>query len=694
MGDVSFRRQTTRRKRRQAIKPPAYIQRRNARSPAASASGYSVSGFAPLVAIFVVALFLRLVHVWQIDQSPFGPVLLGDSAGYDRWAREIVSGDWLGTEVFYQAPLYPYLLGILYSLVGADLTTVRVSQAILSAGSCVLFAAAGRRWFSARIGVAAGIGLALYAPAIFLDTTVQKSVVDLFLLSAVLWLMARTVDDSSRVDPSSCGAGTRSESWPWSASGLGSASWVGIGALLGALSLSRENALVLIGAVVAWLVIERGTPEERNERNNWKGRVTLVISGVAVVLLPVAARNGMVGGEWQLTTSQFGPNFYIGNHADADGAYHPLRYGRGDPKFERDDATTLAEESVGQELTPAGVSRYWFDQAAADIRAAPARWLRLLARKTALTVNAAEAIDTESQYAHADYSTPLAATGWIAHFGVLLPFAAVGVLTTWSARRRLRPLYLMSGLYAVSIIAFYVFARYRYPLVPFLVLFAAAGGDYVVGIIRGTVTPARPRLLLAVVVVTALAANWPLSLLSRESMKAVTYNNLATAYRERGDLTTAMVWYDIAVDADPQFAQAHSNLASVHAAVGSFDDALRHYEHAVAQDPSAGGIRFNYGNLLMASERYADAVEQYRQAVRVWPMDAEAHNNLGISLGSLGRNVEAAGSFREAVRINPDDAFAHRNLGIVLSELGDLADAVAHRDEARRLETRQREETR
>jgi hypothetical protein len=56
---------------------------------------------------------VRVVHLWQIQSAPFFTILLGDSKAYDVWARQIASGDWLGTEVFYQAPLYPYVLGAL-----------------------------------------------------------------------------------------------------------------------------------------------------------------------------------------------------------------------------------------------------------------------------------------------------------------------------------------------------------------------------------------------------------------------------------------------------------------------------------------------------------------------------------------------------------------------------------------------------
>ena len=71
-------------------------------------------------------------------------------------------------------------------------------------------------------------------------------------------------------------------------------------------------------------------------------------AGVLLGLAPVAVRNYAVGGGLYLTTSQLGPNFYIGNNPTADGTYRPLRFGRGSAEFERLDATAIAERAQGR----------------------------------------------------------------------------------------------------------------------------------------------------------------------------------------------------------------------------------------------------------------------------------------------------------------------------------------------------------
>src|SRR4051794_18345579 len=107
-----------------------------------SPSPRSARGRRLLLAILALALVLRLGHFWTVRSAPFFGQLVMDSQEYDRWARQIAGGDWLGSEVFFQAPLYPYLLGLLYRLFGPHLDAVYLFQILFSvAGIYALYRA-------------------------------------------------------------------------------------------------------------------------------------------------------------------------------------------------------------------------------------------------------------------------------------------------------------------------------------------------------------------------------------------------------------------------------------------------------------------------------------------------------------------------------------------------------------------------
>src|SRR5258706_4081349 len=117
-------------------------------------------------------------------------------------------------------------------------------------------------------------------------------------------------------------------------------------------------------------------------------------------------------------------------------------------------------------LTPGEVSGYWTGRAMAYIRSQPGDWLKLMARKTAVAFNATEASDTESQDVYADWSWLLKAPF---DFAIVLAAAVFGLCAMGlEPLRRLWWLWAIGVTYAASVIAFYVFARYRFPIVPVL----------------------------------------------------------------------------------------------------------------------------------------------------------------------------------------------------------------------------------
>jgi tetratricopeptide (TPR) repeat protein len=619
----------------------------------------------PLFAIFALALLVRLLHIWQIRAAPFFAALMGDSHGYDEWAKRIAAGDWLGHEVFYQAPLYPYLLGVTYAIAGRSLLVVRIVQALIGSASCVLLALAGARLFSPRVGLAAGVLLALYAPAIFFDGLLQKSTLDVFFVCLALWLISRTgtAETAERAEKS---VSLRTQRAPRFRP------FVVLGLAMGGLALTRENAIVLIAVVAVWAALA----------TSWKA-AAMFLAGVALVLTPVAVRNAYVGGGFYVTTSQAGPNFYIGNNPHADGTYQSLRYGRGAPEYERQDATELAEHALGRTLTPAEVSSYWSSRAFDFITSQPIAWLELTMRKVALLVNAAEAVDTESQTSHAEWSLPLRLLGVVGHFGLLVPLACFGIVATWSSRSRLWLLYAMTAAYAASVVAFYVFARYRFPLVPFLMLFAAAGLVALPAIVRTRAVPGG-RKAVAAIAVTAVIANWPL--LNEAWMQAVTENNLGVALQGERRLDDATTHYRRAIAFRSDYAPAYSNLGTALRAQGRQDEAVHAYEQALKLQPDFAGAHYNLANLLLDAGNPAAAATEFRRALQSEPASAEAHSNLGIALAATGHGDEAILEFRRAIALDPRAAKAHRNLGDALSASGAQQEAIASLRRAAELE--------
>ena len=594
------------------------------------------------IGLFAVALCLRLWHTAALRASPFATVLLGDAAIYDAWARKIAAGDWLGQGVFYQAPLYPYLLGALYRFVGDDLTTVRLAQSFVGACAVVVTASAARALFGRSAGIAAGALLAFHAPAIFFDGVLQKASMDVLLSACLLFSVTRML-----ARPTSLRA-------------------LGLGAALAALILTRENALLWAPLLLIWLASRPGYP---------KAAVPAFLLGLGLLLAPVAARNYVFSGEVYLTTSQLGANLYIGNHQGATGTYVPLRKGRGNAALEQQDAARLARAALGKDPSPGEVSNYWARQALGFAAAHPREWLDLSVRKLRLMWNSVEAPDTEDLYSHAEWSVPLRIADAVLPFGILAP---LGFLGLWITRVRFRELWIFHALalvYVLSLIAFYVVARYRLPFAPMLAMFGAAGLTQLRPWWREAAAVERLRggavLALALVI-----CYWPMQ--SIPDMRALTRFNLGEALRNAGRSDEAIEEFKASLALDPRQSAAAANLGALLAQRGEHDAALRLFEAAVAADADDAVAHNNLGQEMARRGKVEEAMAEFRRAIELDPEGAAARQSLGIALASLGRAEEAMVEFETAIRLEPGDAVSHNNLGILLASAGRIEEGTRH----------------
>jgi len=541
--------------------------------------------------IFIIALLLRNFYLWEIKDTYVFSLLLGDAKSYDLWAQEISKGEWIGNQVYYQAPLYPYFLAVIYFIVGRNLFVVRLIQILIGATACFFLARAGRYFFSNKIGILSGLLLAVYPTAIFFDGLIQKTTLSLFFMTLLLFLLGKIKDQPSGI------------------------LWFLCGLTLGCFGLTRENALILVIPVGVWLFIHFRF-EDRKKLLVWG---TFFLMGMSTILFPVAVRNKIVGGEFLFTTSQFGTNLYIGNHPNASGIYEPILPDRGNWKFEREDATTLAENDIGHKLSPREVSRYWTQKTLAYIQSNPGDWLHLMVKKWLLFWNFIEISDTDSHYAYYEWSAVLKRLGSFFHFGVIAPLAVFGFCVTLKDYRKLWLLYLLLIFFSASVTLFYIFDRYRHPIIPLLLLFSAAGLTHGYRLIQRK--EVKMLMIWGLITLTAgIGINWKIIPQDQQHFRSLTLGNMCFEFLARGNAQQAVKYCIQSASINPHNAKVLNNL----------------------------------GAGLIEQRKFEEAIPFLLQAVKLNPQIAKAHFNLGVALAYLEKPGEALGYFEEALRINPD----------------------------------------
>ncbi len=601
-------------------------------------------------AILIAALGVRLAYLYQAVDTPLFDVLLIDSEFYDRRARAIISGDWLGDQPFFMNPFYSYFLAAIYALLGAEYWWVGLVQAVQGTGSCYLIYALGRKLWSAHIGLLAAGLAAIYQPYVFYDGALLTAAPITFLNLAALYCLTHA---------------------------QGAARWlVAAGLLLGLSATARPMVLLFVAVVAGWFVAHWG-------RRGWR-HWGLMAMACCLVVGAVAGRNYLVGGEWLLTTSSAGMNFYVGNHPEANGIYAQVDFlPSAEPDLERTAFIREAEVRTGRELTPAQASRYWLVSGLRFAGENPLAYLALQGRKLYMFWNSVEAQNNLSLYLARDFVPLLrwCVLGW----GLVAPLAVAG----WATSRRFSLLDLYLASYLAACLLFFTSSEYRLPVVPVILLYAAC---WIANAAAWATGGAHRRLLgsCLLVALVALPINYRDAGAERLTRKRVDYYNFGALYQRRGDWESAENMFRAALRIDPSFVPATSGLAAVLAQQEGGDLNIQRglerfgagdYQAAIAAfsraQPSPGRHN-NLGLCYYRLNQLSEAAAHFHKALALDAGYARAHFNLGLVYAKQGDDQAAADAFARALDLDPDHAQAHYRRGEALLRLGRPQAAQAH----------------
>jgi len=156
---------------------------------------------------------------------------------------------------------------------------------------------------------------------------------------------------------------------------------------------------------------------------------------------------------------------------------------------------------------------------------------------------------------------------------------------------------------------------------------------------------------------------------------AQSYDNLATAYADKGDLFNALDSYTKALSLDPENPIALHNLGCFLSNHGN-DLAIKCFRHAVKIDPELYEARFNLGLCLAAEDKHEKAITQFEQALLFNEHDLEARLHLALSLIALTKHSMAIKELLKIVKIAPKHEQAWFHLGTSYEEQGFLEEAV------------------
>jgi 4-amino-4-deoxy-L-arabinose transferase-like glycosyltransferase/cytochrome c-type biogenesis protein CcmH/NrfG len=644
----------------------------------------------------VKATVLAQLHAHPLLQ-PHGEL---DSTYYIELAQKIAGGGPLAmTEPFFVSPLYVFFLAAVFRA-GGSLLAAKIVQILLGTVAVALVYLTTRRWFEETSAIVAAALAACTGLFTFYEVLILQAALDPFLVACALYLLTRALtEDRARL-------------------------FLAAGVALGLFVLNRPNALAY--AVVAAALVGVTGGRKPTPRAGVL-RAAMLAGGVLLILLPNALRNYAASGELVWISSHGGLNFYIGNHAEADGTYSLVPGINPSIAGQARDAKRVAEGAEGRTLSTDDVSRYFYRRAWDWIVEQPSAAARLLGWKLLVLLNRTN-VPLNYSYAYYVQEEPTLLRFLIIGPWLLLPLGLVGLCVgvTAGGRNKVRPtgaelraFWVWASfvpVYGLSVAAFFVSSRYRMPL---LVPLCVTTGGLLVCLLNRLRAQGPAALVVPAIaiVATGTLCNWNLTL---DDGVGGEQTRKAVWLIESGRSEEARQYVDASAPRHPTPGVLRFRVARALAKAGRVDDAIQVFRQALAIDHQPA-IQLELGQALVASGRSAEAVPHLTAALGAdfkpeqagpWLVRALALSGQGaaavkiltslpddvaarreetaLDLGAMALELEAPAQterwLRIAVARTPGRAEAHETLGVALLFLGRAREAIAPLETAVRLD--------
>jgi tetratricopeptide (TPR) repeat protein len=600
-----------------------------------------------LLGIFFLAFTLRLVYLLQVKGNPhfFSPTM--DQLYHDIWAQNIAGGNWIGGKVFFRAPLYAYFLAIVYKIFGHNYIIPRLIQHLIGSFSCILVYLVAKRVFNGstirrfdritapseveggahsaeqsrsislpyyrKVAIVAALLAATYGMFFYFEDELLLDSFLVFFDLLLILLLLRAKNNPKILN------------------------WFVCGLILGFSAITRPNILFFIPFVWLWIFLVFF------KAKRLKGVSTFCIIfliGSALVIFPVALRNYLVGKDLVLIASQGGINFYIGNNRNSDGM--SAIFYKEDWQYR--DFEQVAENETGRSLKPTEISNFYYKKGIKFFLDEPEKALKLWMKKLYVFWNKFEVSNNQDIYFFRRYSSLIRILPigfwFIGPLGLLgMALSLLGEKERVNIRKSILLPILFVFSYMLTVVMFFVTARFRLPVLPFLIIFSAF----------------------------ALVWFWE-KFSRRELRNASLFFLLLFPFFI---LTNSNIYHLSQGD----FSQAYFSLGNVDLKAGKLDQALQEYDVALKRNPNLARAHLNKGIIFLRKNEYDQAEEEFHQELEINPNDDKAYNNLSAVYRLRGLYDQAIEAAQKAVNLKAYYPEAYMNLALAYKEKGDYQKA-------------------
>ncbi len=156
---------------------------------------------------------------------------------------------------------------------------------------------------------------------------------------------------------------------------------------------------------------------------------------------------------------------------------------------------------------------------------------------------------------------------------------------------------------------------------------------------------------------------------------AEAHYNLGTLYLKQGKAEEARRELLRALELRQEYPDALNNLGMLAAQAGDTREAVRYFQEAIDQRPDYALALFNLGSVYRRERRFGEAKQALERAVTLAPDDPEVNYGIGMLYAQLNDTDRALKYWQQALDLRPDYPEALNNLGVLFLRLGRTAQA-------------------
>lgn len=375
-----------------------------------------------LIFIFVMACLIRLSYSFYERIVPFGDAgnydkiafNLKEGRGYTKLEKGLPAEDY--SAVGYP-PLYPFFLAAIYKLVGYSYPAVWGSQAIIGATTCILIYLLAKTAFNQTTAVFSAIISTFYFELVLYTGMLLTETLYIFLVLVTFIYLFKAFEQKNNIG------------------------FLLAGIFSGLSALTRPIILIFLAFLIIW-----GLKGDRYR----KGALFFILC-LFLVILPWIARNSLVYHQFIPITAG-GDNFWIGNNPKANGECF------------------FTDEMLKDNLSHLELNYEGYKRGLIFIAWHPARFLLLSLKKISLFWSL---LRIEGWWPHMqglDRLMSIEFSFFSAAF--ILTFGILGIVFSFK-EKNIHRFWLRNFVFLcpLSLIPFFVEARYRIPIYPFMIIF-------------------------------------------------------------------------------------------------------------------------------------------------------------------------------------------------------------------------------